>query len=111
MNQGEGDAWDDGAIVGAFTRALQSHDGYGDKDGEGYVRATSWQGKGEGPVQGGGKPAADKQVPQVPSGFPQTSPVSAMSGPEDQELSALLMSWYYAGYQMGRYEALKGLNN
>mmetsp|Transcript_1588 Transcript_1588/g.3691 ORF Transcript_1588/g.3691 Transcript_1588/m.3691 type:complete len:192 (+) Transcript_1588:48-623(+) len=42
------------------------------------------------------------QKPTIPPSAPGLAPPS-----HDPELAALLMSWYYAGYQTGRYEALQ----
>ncbi len=124
----EEDRWDDSAILAAFNRAVAAHDGGtpGAAAGAYAARASGetpdmrWQ-----PVPpaapaaraapaglaapGGAAPAgptaAGAAVPAGGAGALLQPPSMAL--PEQEELGNLLLAWYHAGYQMGRYEALQ----
>ncbi|GBG26057.1 Component of gems protein 1 [Hondaea fermentalgiana] len=57
------------------------------------------------------KPKATKRQTKGPDTTHSAPPAPASMGlvppSDDPELAALLMSWYYAGYQTGRYEAIQ----
>ncbi len=77
--------WDDGVIVNAFNKALESFE-------------------------------RDKKEKEEEERTPDVSKSSKEEGEEEfrvsrKELSKLLMSWYQAGYQTGRFEALCGSGN
>jgi len=105
--------WDDSAILKAFEAAVASHSA-------GEVSATAVSNKGstgedahEESYEKKGSTTASPPSQANQSKRSETGSVPHFPLPpvdDDEELSKLLMSWYYAGYQMGRYEALRRLH-
>jgi hypothetical protein len=124
----EEDRWDDSAILAAFNRAVAAHDGDapGAATGAYAARASGeapdmrWQpvppaapaarAAPAGPAAPGGAPPAGPTSPgaAAPTGATAALPQPPLMVPaEQEELGNLLLAWYHAGYQMGRYEALQ----
>jgi hypothetical protein len=113
----EEDRWDDGAILAAFNRAVAAHDGGAPGAAAVAYAARApdeapdmrWQPVAAAQATARGAPAeaggSGGAAPAGGAAAPLQAPL--MLQPGQEELSNLLLSWYHAGYQMGRYEALQ----